>query len=115
MQPFIYALPTQQTQGNAAMTPAEMDQELNDAQAYLPHFVLNRCRHESVDMTALWLFDANGVQIGACSRQGNGFWRASHMHQGLPIAQRDHFIMLDALDYIAARHMHFLARNKRSA
>jgi hypothetical protein len=92
------------------MTEQEMDCEVADAQAYLPHLRLDRCRHESVAMTALWLFDAEGKQIGACSRTDNGGWRASHMHQGMPTSQREHFLMLDALDYIAARHMHFVKR-----
>jgi hypothetical protein len=90
------------------MTQDEMNVELAEAQAYLPHLRLDRCRHESLTMTSLWLFDADGQQIGACSHTGNGGWRASHMHQGMPIAQREHFIMLDALDYIAARHRHFI-------
>jgi hypothetical protein len=92
------------------MTQDEMDCELADAQAYLPHLRLDRCRHESVTMTSLWLFDAEGKQIGSCSRTDNGGWRATHMHQGLPTAQRHIFLMLDALDYVAARHMHFVKR-----
>jgi hypothetical protein len=93
------------------MTQDEMNIELADAQAYLSHLRLDRCRHESVTMTSLWLFDADGKQIGSCSRTTTGGWRASHMHKGMPIAQREHFLMLDALDYIAARHMHFVKRN----
>jgi hypothetical protein len=93
------------------MTEQEMDCEVADAQAYLPHFTLDRCRHESITTTSLWLFDAEGKQIGACSRQYNGGWLASHMDKGMPIAQRGFFVMLDALDYIAARHMHFIKRN----
>jgi hypothetical protein len=90
------------------MTHEEMDLEVADAQHYLPHFKLDRCRHESVSMTSLWLFDAEGKQIGSCSRTDNGGWRASHMHKGQLVAQRHIFLMLDALDYIAARHAFFV-------
>jgi hypothetical protein len=90
------------------MTPYEMDNELVEAQHYAPHFTLDRCRHESVAMTSLWLFDADGKQIGACSRDGNGAWRASYMHKGMPISQREYFHMVDALDYVADRHAFFV-------
>lgn len=73
------------------MTNDEMERDLEDARAYLgcTRLTVDRCRHESVDQSALWIFD--GVdQIGSATRLDTPYekagymirWRCSTLHRG---------------------------------
>jgi hypothetical protein len=68
------------------MTQDQQDADLSDARALAPHGVtVDRCRHESIEETALWLF-TDGAQIASITRDGAA-WRATRMLRGMPTAQ----------------------------
>ena len=75
---------------------------------------LDRCRHESVDATTLWLFDdsarGNGSQIGCVKRLDGGQeyratceheWEATRMLLGQPVARRCEKTLQAALRWVA--------------
>lgn len=84
------------------MTDEEMDRDLAEAAGLLARAGLrvDRCRHESVEATALWVFD--GVkQIGSVSRVcPDWYWKANRMHRGMPTSQRYFPYLHEAIAHI---------------
>jgi hypothetical protein len=78
------------------MTAAEQDDDMEVAAALLSctRFTVDRCAHDAVTHTALWIFDGE-TQIASISRQApmDGFparypWEAALMSGGIPTAHR---------------------------
>ena len=84
------------------MTPAEQDADLEEARKrlYPTRFTAERCRHETVTETALWIFDGR-QQIGSASRNRDG-WTANRITRGMPVGQRREPTMEAALSYIVS-------------
>jgi len=83
-------------------TQIEMDHDVEDAATYLSCTTLtvDRCRHESIDETTLWFFDADKRQIGCASRipgnpVGDYRWTVTRMLRGEPVARRSVATLLD--------------------
>ena len=92
------------------MTQAEMDADLADARSYLSctSLTVDRCRHESVDASSIWIFDGflrrgERNQIASLTRDyqesnlGATHWHLSLYHRGVMYAQTRHATTLDAL------------------
>jgi hypothetical protein len=84
------------------MTPAEQDADLEEARKrlYPTRFTADRCRHDSVTDTALWIFDGR-QQIGSASRNPTG-WTANRISRGITAGQRREPTMEAALSYIVS-------------
>ena len=68
------------------MTQDQQDADLSSARALLPPgLTADRCRHESITETALWVFDG-AQQVASITRDGAA-WRATRMLRGMPTAQ----------------------------
>ena len=84
-------------------TPAEQDADLEDARALLSCTALtaDRCRHESVTATVLWVFD-EGRQVACVKRDIDGRypWHATRMARGEPVAIRPEDSLLKALAWV---------------
>lgn len=91
-----------------AMTQEEQDRDLADAQAYLgcTSLTVDRCRHESVTLTALWVFsgtDRRGKprQIGSVTRmEGDPLeyrWECTRMAHRIPVARRTFKTLLECM------------------
>ena len=76
------------------MTNEQMDQDVADAANYLsccPSIRVDRCRHPSVDETALWFFDNDHHIMSAhrlTSTTSDYRWECSRMLQGQPVARK---------------------------
>lgn len=81
------------------MTNEEMDRDLEEARAYLgcTRLTVERCQHESITTSALWVFDNENMprgmvsnQIGSATRLETPYekagymirWRCSTLHNG---------------------------------
>lgn len=83
------------------MTPAEQDAHLAQAQAMLPPgMTADRCRHESITDTSLWIFGTDAKQIGSITHTGSGWWRASQMHRGMPTTCLSYPSLREAMQHI---------------
>ena len=86
------------------MNQGAQDKWLARASALLPGFVLDRCRHDSVDLPALWVF-RDGVQVGSCSMvewsPGAATWRVCRMQRGMPTSERRFDRLSEGLRHIA--------------
>ena len=88
----------------AAPTEAEaaMDRDMAEAAALLPTgLTIERCRHESVTETALWIFGPEGKQIGSVSFHREG-WKANRMMNGVPTSQRFEKTLPLAVTFVTA-------------
>lgn len=66
-------------------TQAEQDAHLAQARLLTPqNITLDRCRHETVDLTTLWVF-REGRQVGVVAHRPDGAWRGQRMYQGMPV------------------------------
>ena len=84
------------------MSQEDQELDLEHARALASGDVeLDRCRHESVDQTSLWILKA-GQQIGSVTRDGS-MWRATLMHRGMPVGQRITPNLRDAMAYVQGR------------
>ena len=84
------------------MTQAEQDADLEEARKrlYPTRFTADRCRHDSVTETTLWIFDGR-QQIGSASRNSDG-WTAHRITKGITAGQRREPTMEAALSYIVS-------------
>lgn len=84
------------------MTQAEQDADLEEARKrlYPTRFTADRCRHDSVTETTLWIFDGR-QQIGSASRNSDG-WTANRITKGITAGQRREPTMEAALSYIVS-------------
>jgi len=81
-------LPAAPLPPKATAAEAAMDRDLAEAATLLPPgLTIDRCRHESVTATSLWIFDADGKQIASISRHLSD-WKANRMERGMPTSQR---------------------------
>lgn len=78
------------------MTPAEQDDDMEIATALLSstRFTVDRCAHDAITHTALWIFDGD-VQIASISRRPHidrfptrYLWEVSLMSDGVPTARQ---------------------------
>jgi hypothetical protein len=91
------------------MTETEMDADLEDARSYLgcTRLTVDRCRHASVHVTSLWIFDGKR-QIASATRLDTPYvrndrhvrWRCCTMHQGSVANGVYVETLLDALGHI---------------
>jgi hypothetical protein len=86
-----------------ACAERRMERDLEDARSYLgcTRLTADRCRHETVTQTTLWVFDGKR-QIGVAARE-DGRWRASHMLRGMPTTERRFATLLEALGHVMAQ------------
>lgn len=87
------------------MTQHEMDSDLEDMRSYLSctSLVVERCAHESVDQSVLWVFDKDGKQIASISKKetfSQFKWDASKISGGLPITLLPFRNLLEAAAYV---------------
>lgn len=83
------------------MTPTEQDAHLTQAQAMLPPgMTADRCRHESITETSLWIFGKDKKQCGSVTHTTNGLWRASRILRGMPTSERHFETMAQAMDHV---------------
>lgn len=96
------------------MTQTEMDSDLENARAYLgcTRLTVDRCRHESANTTALWIFDGEDKhgrhQIASATRLEEPYlkgdraikWRCSTLHNGSTANGVYVESLLDALGHI---------------
>lgn len=99
------------------MNQDAQENELIEARTLLQGFDgirLDRCRHDSIDATTLWLFDdgtrSKGSQIG-CVKRLDGSpeyrakceheWEATRMFAGQPVARRCEKTMEASLRWVA--------------
>lgn len=100
-------------------TQSEQETELLNAREFLHSFnglSVDRCRHESVEFTTLWIFGekekitGKTPQIGCVKRLEGGLnwrkncaheWETTRMLQGQPSARRNEKTMEEALRWIA--------------
>ena len=101
------------------MTNEEMDQDVADAATYLsccPSIRVDRCRHPTVDETALWFFD-NGELIMSAHRltstTSNYRWECSRMNQGQPVARKCTKTILETAAWALEYASNNVARNRR--
>lgn len=83
------------------MTQDQQDADLAAA-AQLLHptkYTADRCRHESVTETTIWVFDER-KQIGSITHARPDAWRASRMAQGMPTSAREFGALADAVTHI---------------
>ena len=84
-------------------TQADQDRDLEDAQTYLSVTTLtvDRCRHDSVTETSLWVFDQDKRQIGAIVRlpdnRSDYRWEVSRILKGQPVSRRCERTLLDCI------------------
>jgi hypothetical protein len=83
-------------------TQEEQERDLEDAQTYLSvtTLTIDRCRHESVAETSLWVFDRE--QIASIKRLprdcvGSFRWEVTRMAHGQPVARRCERTLLDCI------------------
>ena len=92
------------------MTHEEMNVDLENARSYLSctRLTVDRCRHESVTESSLWIFDGD-KQIASCTRLETPYerggmpirWRACTMHGSGTVANGVYVsTLLDALGHI---------------
>ena len=105
------------------MTQDEQEVDYRAGRAWLDRtsstLELDRCRHESVDVTTLWLFEhvparkrggGGNVQVGCVKRvfEPTGApgvsnpWESTRMERGQPNARRAFATLDEALDWIEA-------------
>ena len=101
-------LPEPATRANPSTPPvvsetdAAMDRDMAEAAALLPvGLTIDRCRHESVTETALWIFGPEGKQIGSVSFHREG-WKANRMANGMPTSQRFEQTLSLAVTHVTA-------------
>ena len=87
------------------MTQNEMDGDLDDMRSYLSvtSCIVERCRHETVEMTSLWIFDKDGRQIASFQRVETSSqykWRGQKIRQGLPITDLPFCNLNEAAAYV---------------
>jgi hypothetical protein len=84
------------------MTQDQQEQDLAEARKRLhpTPFTADRCRHESVEETTLWIYDGRR-QIGSLTRDKDR-WRATRMHNGQPTRQRTDVSLADAITYVTS-------------
>ena len=70
------------------MTQDQQEADLDEARRLLhpTQYSADRCRHESITATSLWIFNGRR-QIGSITREPGG-WRASRMAGGSPSSLR---------------------------
>lgn len=69
------------------MTQDEQDAVLLEAQTLAPPgFTIDRCRHESITETTLWVFH-KGEQVGSANQTAKG-WTISRIYKGSPFTRR---------------------------
>ena len=91
------------------MTQDEQERDLQDAQTYLSitRLTADRCRHESVTETSLWIFDGKtrrGLprQVASITRisgnpVGDYRWEVTRMAYGQPVARRCERTLLECI------------------
>ncbi len=87
------------------MTDEEMDRDMAEATALLAGTGLrvDRCRHEAVDKTALWIFDGK-EHVGSVARVARDwYWKANRMHRGMPTSERFFPNLAEAIPHITDR------------
>lgn len=83
-------------------TQAEQDADLWAARAILndkPELRIDRCRHDSVTATSLWIFKGD-VQIGSITRtapSGERKWNVKQMLRGMPVSDTYRSNIIDAV------------------
>lgn len=90
------------------MTQAQQEADLQIARGILEclpsgsAYNIDRCRHNIVTETALWIFNSQGVQIGSISSLGRSprRWKTNRIHRGLPISEKNFAILEEALEHI---------------
>lgn len=88
------------------MNQAAQDKFVATAARLLPGFSIDRCKHASLELPALWVF-RDGVQVGSCTMMAREpvEWKACRMVRGMPTSER-RFIagaapaLLSALEHI---------------
>jgi hypothetical protein len=87
------------------MTQNEMNNDLEDMRSYLSvtSCAVERCRHESVEMTSLWVFDKDGRQIASFQRYETSSqykWRGQKIRDCLPITDLPFRNLNEAAAYV---------------
>lgn len=87
------------------MSPDEMDRDLDDMRSHLAGVSLDveRCRHDSITRTALWVFDKNGRQIASVSRlqtSSKYAWETSKIRDAMPITCLPFETLSEAAAYV---------------
>jgi hypothetical protein len=62
-------------------------------------YTADRCRHESVTETSLWVFDGRR-QVGSITHAQPDAWQASRVVQGMPTSARKFSTLADAVSHI---------------
>jgi hypothetical protein len=85
------------------MTPTEQDADLAQAQAMLPPaMAADRCRHESISHTSLWIYGKDKKQCGSITRTADGQWRASRIYRGMPTSERHFDTLAQAMEHVTS-------------
>ncbi|WP_294533389.1 hypothetical protein [uncultured Rhodoblastus sp.] len=87
------------------MTQNEMERDLDDMRSYLSvtSYIVERCRHESVEMTKLWVFDKAEKQIASFERMetlSQYKWRGQKIRDGLTITDLPFHNLNEAAAYV---------------
>ena len=95
------------------MTQAEQERDLDEARIYLgcTNLTSDRCRHESVTETSIWVFaqdlgfkPARHVQIASvhrdCETTSDYVWEVTRMAYGQPVARRREKTLLAAISWV---------------
>lgn len=87
-----HTLTPESSRHSGTMPPDEMDRDLAEMRSHLAGVSLDveRCRHDSITPTALWVFDKNGRQIASVSRletSSKYAWEASKTRDAMPITR----------------------------
>jgi hypothetical protein len=86
------------------MTQEQQDADLAAAVRFLhpTPYSADRCRHESVTETSVWVFDGRR-QIGSVTHTQSDTWRASRMDRGMPTTSREFPTLADAMAHVTNR------------
>lgn len=91
------------------MSQSAQNADLTELRAILakaaPLLSADRCRHETNEFSALWLFDGDS-QVGYASRDGVS-WRCGHMHRGTGTSCRTFATLGDCVRHILDMAKHW--------
>jgi len=104
------------------MTQDEQNADLAQAQTYLigTDLTVDRCKHETVTETALWVYDRDKHQIGAITRlspesTSKYRWECTRMWRGMPTARWAEVTLLDCIEnlkrYMPQPRKNYLNKN----
>jgi hypothetical protein len=82
------------------MTQDEQEQDLELARSYFnaTKWTVDRCRHETVDHTSLWIFDGK-KQIASMIWQ-RGEWKVNRLRDGMCLSERFFASIRDCIRYL---------------